>query len=790
MSNPVEPEKKQEKEKEKDDFEKERKASLGFISQLVRYAPTGGSIGLIASFILDNEVLKALFTFPFMVGAVAWAAYSKSFLLRIQEIMEEEGKKGAESLIAQLQKLDSAIKEAIKWQLAGTDDKYLKCQGSFCRDYETIGFNQPSGIFMPLLKDVFVPLELSDIFIKDCTGDEFPGLPGFNRIRAKSERGETTAEPLIIWDLLSQTRKNPAFRRLAILAWGGFGKSTLLRHVTYSYMTKQYKRYKAPKLLPVLLYLRQWQELLANNPPDLPTLIEQHHIPYLPEDQELKLPPGWAKNHLRKGNMLVMFDGFDEVKEEQREFLSQWLNNQIGSYPNSTFIITSRPRAFKAHKNKIKLRVELFVKEFNQEQQRRFISQWYKAQEINIRAGRNDANVQDRVEKQTANLLQQLQDREELGALAKNPLLLNMIVNLHRSYQGQPLPQRRAELYQDICTFQLKDRPRARGIDMPLPLAESQQLLQGVALDMMQKVQEPRISAKDLTRLIDKQLRILDTQDPVTSDEFLNKIRDVSELIVKREEEYEFAHLSFQEFLAAKQIKETKQEQLLLDNWQSQWWRGTILLYAALVNPTNLIRSLIALNNEEANTLALRCLEETPRKIDPEIEGELTSLESNVQNQLYQSLETYLKNGQWREADEETLKVMLKVADREEQGWLDIDSIKNFRCEDLRIIDQLWVKYSKGKFGFSVQKEIIVSLAGTEEYNKKIFQDFCDRISWRKGGKYLRYSDLTFNWELAPTAHLPGAWAFLGLMGFRSGLGGAGTGVGCLLFSRAKICNL
>ena len=153
--------------------------------------------------------------------------------------------------------------------------------------------------------------------------------------------------------MLSQTHKVPAYRRLAVLAWGGFGKTTLLRHVTYSYMTKRYKRYKAPKLLPVLLYLRQWQELLANSPPDLPTLIEKHHIPYLPEGKQLKLPPAWAENHLRKGKMLVMFDGFDEVKVEQRESLSQWLNAQIRNYKKSTFIITSRPRAFKVHQGNI-----------------------------------------------------------------------------------------------------------------------------------------------------------------------------------------------------------------------------------------------------------------------------------------------------------------------------------------------------------------------------------------------------------------------------------------------------
>ena len=98
---------------------------------------------------------------------------------------------------------------------------------------------------------------------------------------------------------------------------------------------------------------------------------------------------------------------------------------------------------------------------------------------------------------------------------------------------------------------------------------------------------------------------------------------------------------------------------------------------------------------------------------------------------------------------------MLKVADREYQGWLDADSIKKFPCEDLRIIDKLWVKYSKGKFGFSVQKEIYESLGGTEEYNGKAIEDFCKRIGWKKGGKLVYYSELTFDLQSAPQAHLP-----------------------------------
>uniref|UniRef100_UPI0026220B40 GUN4 domain-containing protein n=1 Tax=Crocosphaera sp. TaxID=2729996 RepID=UPI0026220B40 len=83
--------------------------------------------------------------------------------------------------------------------------------------------------------------------------------------------------------------------------------------------------------------------------------------------------------------------------------------------------------------------------------------------------------------------------------------------------------------------------------------------------------------------------------------------------------------------------------------------------------------------------------------------------------------------------------------------------IDNFPCNDLRTIDQLWVHYSNGKFGFSVQKKIYMDeLGGTRDYNKKIWYEFCDRVGWRKGGDYVSYSDLTFELlDTTPVGHLP-----------------------------------
>jgi hypothetical protein len=80
---------------------------------------------------------------------------------------------------------------------------------------------------------------------------------------------------------------------------------------------------------------------------------------------------------------------------------------------------------------------------------------------------------------------------------------------------------------------------------------------------------------------------------------------------------------------------------------------------------------------------------------------------------------------------------MLAVANREEEGWLDVEHINNFPCEDIRTIDQLWVKYSDGKFGFSVQKRILQSFGMTTVLNEDIWDKFGDKVGWRKGGDWL-----------------------------------------------------
>ncbi|MBE9187189.1 GUN4 domain-containing protein [Microcoleus sp. LEGE 07076] len=153
----------------------------------------------------------------------------------------------------------------------------------------------------------------------------------------------------------------------------------------------------------------------------------------------------------------------------------------------------------------------------------------------------------------------------------------------------------------------------------------------------------------------------------------------------------------------------------------------------------------------------------------------------------YTRLRDLLAAEKWKKADKETLKVMLKAARREKEGYFNRESIDNFPCDDLRTIDQLWVKYSQGLFGLSVQKKFWLEVGGKVDWETE--RKLGDRVGWLKGGNWLdgvwlNYDDLTFNLT-AQSGHLPW-WCGVRVRVFGVVWGG-GWG---LFFSRIESCKL
>jgi hypothetical protein len=113
----------------------------------------------------------------------------------------------------------------------------------------------------------------------------------------------------------------------------------------------------------------------------------------------------------------------------------------------------------------------------------------------------------------------------------------------------------------------------------------------------------------------------------------------------------------------------------------------------------------------------------------------------------YQRLERLLAEKRWQEADAETMIIMLKVANRQDRGYIGARDAKTFPIADLQRIDALWMKHSKGQFGFGVQKQLW-------HQAQRNYTEFADLIGWRQHGSWLQYGQLSFD-DSACVGHLP-----------------------------------
>jgi serine/threonine-protein kinase len=239
---------------------------------------------------------------------------------------------------------------------------------------------------------------------------------------------------------------------------------------------------------------------------------------------------------------------------------------------------------------------------------------------------------------------------------------------------------------------------------------------------------------------------------------------------------------SVQAWLQLLDISKQESKTLSLSNKKSSFWRDLSSFWRELFSQEGQRQILTPKETEYQKQETEYQKQETEyQKQETEYQKQETDDLSSERGVDYTKLRDLLAQGKWKEADKETLLVMLKVAGREAEGYLRVEDIEKFPCTDFRTIDTLWVKYSKGSFGFSVQKRIWESVGGTPFVDYETYCRFCDRIKWRVNNDWLDYEQLTFSLEKAPEGHLPFCedvfwydWVFW-LWG---------------LFSRAETCKL
>ncbi|KAM3099356.1 GUN4 N-terminal ARM-like repeat domain-containing protein [Phormidesmis sp. 146-35] len=116
----------------------------------------------------------------------------------------------------------------------------------------------------------------------------------------------------------------------------------------------------------------------------------------------------------------------------------------------------------------------------------------------------------------------------------------------------------------------------------------------------------------------------------------------------------------------------------------------------------------------------------------------------------YAPLQRLLAQQDFEAADRLTLQLMCKLAGESavQRKWIYFTEVKSYPVTDLQTIDALWLAHSNGKFGFSVQREIWLSVG-------KNWEKLWSKIGWKSGNNWTRYPN-EFDWSLdAPKGHLP-----------------------------------
>ena len=156
-------------------------------------------------------------------------------------------------------------------------------------------------------------------------------------------------------------------------------------------------------------------------------------------------------------------------------------------------------------------------------------------------------------------------------------------------------------------------------------------------------------------------------------------------------------------------------------------------------------------NEPPGSTLTATPEVKSPKSTPTGDNTEGISLESEIRID-YAKLCNLLAVGNWKGANQETYEVMNQAL---KGVWIS-ETLSRFPCTDLHTIDQLWVKFSKGNFGFSVQKEIYLSVGGKAdgEYYEETLHKFGDRVGWRLKSSWIDYNRVTFD-KYALKGHLP-----------------------------------
>ncbi len=120
-------------------------------------------------------------------------------------------------------------------------------------------------------------------------------------------------------------------------------------------------------------------------------------------------------------------------------------------------------------------------------------------------------------------------------------------------------------------------------------------------------------------------------------------------------------------------------------------------------------------------------------------------------------LDAQLAAGDWLAATLETNRLLHTAAGLPGATYFTFAAVRDFPCEPLQAINDLWQGYSRDRFGFTTQYQLwtTVELGEPRSFpNTARYRAFTEAVGWREAGLYRQPQTLTFDLS-APVGHLP-----------------------------------
>ncbi|MFN6570680.1 NACHT domain-containing protein [Dendronalium sp. ChiSLP03b] len=429
----------------------------------------------------------------------------------------------------------------------------------------------------------------------------------------------------------------PEHKKCAIVGLPGSGKTTLLQHLLLVAANRDILFCETKGVVPVLVKIR---ELDFNNLPGADKLLQAAEGNQVLSDK----CPGFLERQLEAGRVLLLIDGLDEVIPEKRQAVMAWITAFVEMYPNSRYVISSRPAGYQSEEFQKLGFTEVTLCNFTSDQIRKYVQRWTTA--IELSESKSPEEIEQASTESADALVESAQSNPYVRRIAANPLMLSTLC-LVQKYEGGKLPNRRVVLYQRCVEGLLFHWDQKRGLPeaiLGLPLPRKMLLLRRLAIEMqvegVAEIEESKIEQSFINSLDE-------VGEKADVKQILANIRDRSGLLVERRPNiYGFSHLTFQEYLAALSIKEGDYKEegknydrfFLFSKWSNPQWSEVIALYAGVASKDSvesILKTLIQTKNPKAVILAGNCLaaaENPGLVIQKEVINELLSLSEIIEN--------------------------------------------------------------------------------------------------------------------------------------------------------------